>query len=109
GGPRVPWHVADRRWREAQRGPGRLEERGSRAGRDEHLAVREATGRTAHRRGERIEFPFAGRTGGPRADERRRFGGPALNLAPGDRRQDRERSEERRVGQGGRSRGGGEE
>src|SRR3989449_5745735 len=76
-GPRVPLRVADRLRREAQREPRPLEERGSRAGRDEHLAVREATGRPAHPRRELIELPFAGRTGGPRADERRRVGGPA--------------------------------
>jgi len=92
-GPRVPLHVPDRLRRQAQGEPGPLQERGPRPGRDEHLAVREAAGRTTHGGRERIEFPVAGRTGGPWADERRRFGGPPLDLAPGDRRQDRERDD----------------
>src|SRR5207245_4643144 len=72
-GPRVPLRVADRLRREAQREPGPLEERGSRAGRDEHLAVREATGRTAHRRADRMQIPSQRRTGGPPADDRPRL------------------------------------
>src|SRR5213594_1055653 len=93
GAPPGALHIPDRLRREAEGQPCPLEERGPRPRGDEDLAVGQAARGAPDRGRERIQLAIAGRPRGPRADEGRRFGRPTLNLAPRDRREDRERDD----------------